>query len=69
MTQECEKCKEHEQMLKFLENVSLVLGMTHGAIHEILKGPSEEIIDKLTDLFHKLSKQVQGLYYPDTKPN
>lgn len=67
--QECEKCKEKEDMLKFLENVSLVLGKTHGGISQILGHKDEELREKLLNLFHNLSEDIQNLYYSDTKPN
>jgi hypothetical protein len=55
--------EKREDIIKFLENVSLVMGITHGGISEILKGSDEEMREKLTDLFHKLSKDVAALYY------
>lgn len=70
MTQnECEKCQEREHMLKFLENVSLVLGKVHGGIAGILEGSDEELRPKLLKLFHDLSQDVSNMYYSDPKPN
>ena len=57
--------EKKEDVIKFLENVSLVMGITHGGIAEILKSPDEELRGKLTDLFHKLSKDVAALYYAE----
>ena len=57
--------EKKENVIKFLENVSLVMGITHGGIAEILKSPDEELRGKLTDLFHKLSKDVAALYYAE----
>ena|ERR1700679_604531 len=57
---EREKCHE---IIEFLENVSLVLGIAHGGIGEILKSPDNEIRGKLLDLFHKLSKDISNLYF------
>jgi hypothetical protein len=54
-----------EDTIKFLENVSLVMGITHGGIAEILRSPDEEMRGKLTDLFHKLSKDVGDLFYAE----
>ena len=57
--------EKKEDVIKFLENVSLVMGITHGGIAEILKSPDEELRGKLADLFHKLSKDVAALYYAE----
>lgn len=59
--------EKKEDIIKFLENVSLVMGITHGGISEILKSPDDELRGKLTDLFHKLSKDVESLYYAEPK--
>lgn len=59
--------EKREDIIKFLENVSLVMGITHGGIAEILKGSDEEMREKLTDLFHKLSKDVHSLYYAEVE--
>jgi hypothetical protein len=56
-----------EDTIRFLENVSLVLGITHGGLAEIVKSPDEELRGKLTDLFHKLSKDVHDLYYAEVE--
>jgi len=56
--------KKLESTLKFLDNISLIMGVVHGGISVILQSPEDEIRDKLTDLFHKLSKDIQELYYP-----
>jgi hypothetical protein len=68
-TDNSDKLKSHveklEDTIRFLENVSFVLGITHGGIAEILKSPDEELRGKLTDLFHKLSKDVAALYYAE----
>ena len=70
-TDNSDKLKSHvEKMadtIKFLENVSLVLGITHGGLAEIVKSPDEELRGKLTDLFHKLSKDVHDLYYAEVE--
>lgn len=55
--------EQKEEVIKFLENVSLVLGITHGGIGEILQSPDDELRVKLTDLFNKLTKDVAELYY------
>ena len=55
--------EKKEEIIKFLENVSLVMGITHGGIRQILEGSDSEMRGKLTDLFHKLSKDVAALYY------
>jgi hypothetical protein len=57
--------EKKEDIIKFLENVSLVMGITHGGIGEILQGTDEEMRGKLTDLFTKLSKDVRDLYYSE----
>jgi hypothetical protein len=57
--------EKQEETLKFLENVSLVLGIVHGGIAEILRGADDEMRGKLTDLFNKLSRDVSSLYYPE----
>ena len=59
--------EKKEDVIKFLENVSLIMGITHGGIAEILKIPDEELRGKLTDLFHKLSKDVHDLYYAEVE--
>lgn len=59
--------EKREEIIQFLENVSLILGITHGGISEILKGTDEELRGKLTDLFQKLSKDVAELYYNQPK--
>lgn len=69
MSKICEKCKEREHMLKFLENVSLVLGKVHGGIATILEGREEELRPKLLKLFDDLSADVSYMYYSDPKPN
>ena len=56
-----------ENVIKFLETVSLVMGITHDGIAQILKSPDEELRGKLTDLFHKLSKDVHDLYYAEVE--
>jgi hypothetical protein len=58
--------EELEARMKLLENVSIVLGIAHGGIAEILRGSDEEMRGKLTDLFNKLTKDVQSLFYPET---
>jgi hypothetical protein len=61
---EIELVKEKsEDTIKFLENVSLVLGIVHGGIAKILESPDEELRIKLKDLFDKLTKDVSELYY------
>jgi hypothetical protein len=67
MTEEQKKSEELESTTRFLENVSLVLGIVHGGISEILRGSDEEMRGKLTDLFNKLSRDVSSLYYPEPK--
>ena len=57
--------EKKEEIIKFLENVSLVMGITHGGIGQILEGSDSEMRGKLTDLFHKLSKDVAALYYAE----
>jgi hypothetical protein len=57
------KVEKLQDIISYLENVSLVLGITHGALAEIVKSPDEELRGKLTDLFHKLSKDVHDLFY------
>jgi len=57
--------EKKDEIIKFLENVSLVMGITHGGIAEILRSPDEELRGKLTDLFNKLSLDVHNLYYGD----
>ncbi len=69
MTNECTKCTEKEEIIKFLENISLVLGITHGGISVILESPDNELRGKLTDLFQKLSKDISTLYYEPPKPS
>jgi hypothetical protein len=69
MTQECEKCKEKQDMLRFLEDVSLILGKTHGGISQLLGYKDEELREKLLNLFHNMSEDIQKLYYSATKPN
>lgn len=59
--------KKEDVIKFFLENLSLVMGVTHGAIAEILKSSDEELRGKLTDLFHKLSKDVAALYYAEPR--
>lgn len=59
--------EKKEDVIKFLESVSLVLGITHGGIAEILQSPDVELRGKLTDLFNKLSKDVAELYYSEPK--
>lgn len=49
------------------ENVSLVLGITHGGIKMILEGSDDEMRLKLTDLFHKLNSDVQDLFYKEVE--
>ncbi len=56
-----------QEVISFLENVSVVLGITHGGIAEILQSPDVELRGKLTDLFNKLSKDVAELYYSEPK--
>lgn len=55
--------QKREEIIGFLENVSVVLGITHGGIKMILDSPDSELRGKLNDLFHKLSKDVGELYY------
>lgn len=55
--------KNCEEIIKFLENVSLILGITHGSITAILESPDDELRGKLNDLWHKLSKDIASLYY------
>ena len=55
-----------EEVIKFLENVSLVMGIVHGGIANILESPDHEVRGKLTDLFHKLGKDISKLYYEKT---
>lgn len=55
--------EKKEEIIGFLENVSLVLGITHGGLKMILEGSDEEMRGKLNDLFVKLSKDVAELYY------
>ena len=57
--------EKKEDVIKFLENISLVMGITHGGIAEILKSPDEELRGKLTDLFHKLSIDISALFYAE----
>ena len=52
-----------EEVVKFLENVSLVMGITHGGIATIFESPDSEMRGKLTDLFNKLGKDISKLYY------
>jgi hypothetical protein len=61
--------EKRDEVIKFLENVSLVLGITHGSITAILTSPDSELRGKLNDLWHKLSKDISSLYYeqPATK--
>ena len=59
--------KRLEEITEFLQNVSLVLGIAHGGIKVILDGSDEEMRGKLTDLFHKLSKDVHDLYYAEVE--
>ncbi len=59
--------EKKEDVIRFLENVSLILGITHGGIAEILQSPDTELRGKLTDLFNKLSKDVAELYYSEPK--
>jgi len=59
--------EEKEKTMQFLENVSLVLGIVHGGIAEILRGADDEMRGKLTDLFNKLSRDVSSLYYSEPK--
>lgn len=59
--------EQKEEIIVFLQNVSLILGITHGGIGEILQSPDDEIRVKLTDLFNKLSKDVAELYYNEPK--
>jgi hypothetical protein len=65
MTQDQRIIEELEARMQMLENVSMVLGIVHGGISEILTGNDEEMRGKLTDLFNKLSKDVQSLFYPE----
>jgi hypothetical protein len=58
---------EDKATKEFLENVSFVLGIVHGGIAEILRGSDDQMRAKLTDLFHKLSKDVESLYYSQPK--
>ncbi len=69
MTEKTE-AEKLEETVKFLENVSLLLGITHGGITMILEGPDSEMRGKLNDLWHKLARDIGSLYYnqPATKP-
>lgn len=55
--------EKREEIIKFLENVSMVLGITHGGITAILESPDSELRSKLNDLWHKLGKDIGSLYY------
>lgn len=59
--------EKKDDIIKFLENVSLVLGITHGGIKMILEGSDDEMRLKLTDLFHKLNSDVQDLFYKEVE--
>lgn len=69
-TDNSEKHKSHVEKLqdtiKFLENISLVLGITHIGIADIIKSPDSELRGKLTDLFKKLGKDISSLYYDES---
>lgn len=56
-----------QEIIHFLENVSMILGITHGALSEILKSPDSELRDKLADLFQRLGKDIGKLYYEQPK--
>ena len=54
--------RNNEEILLFLEKVSLVLGMTYGSIMGILTSPDNELRIKLSTLGNKLSQDVGKLY-------
>ncbi len=62
-----EEVEQLKEVVHFLENVSLVMGIVHGGIAKILESPDEEFRGKLTDLFHKLGQDIERLYYKPTK--
>jgi hypothetical protein len=59
--------EKRDEIIQFLENFPLILGITYGAISKILQSPDEELRGKLTDLFENLSKEVSALYQKSTE--
>ena len=56
--------EKRDEKIKLLENVSMILGIVHGAIAVILEGPEHEIKEKLIGLFNQLDKDVSKIFYP-----
>lgn len=53
---------EHEEMISFIGDLTLLIGIIQGGLTAILESPEEEMRGKLNDLWHKLNKDISSLY-------